>query len=567
MIYLSAQPDDLYFLWQLEVMINNFKRIGIPSKSIHVLLGYKPQAGLRPEFQRMVKSNKDATFFCYPDQRTNQLYVSSIRPHIIEQHFRALNNLERETIFYHDSDIIFREKLDEAKLSADNQIFLSNTDGYFSFKSITKYTKEHLLKGMSKIVNVDYTLVSKSKLNFGGAQYVLKEVNSMFWSKVEKDCNDIFLYLSNYAKQYKVDDKNLTWCADMWSILLNLILINKRLNTINELDFCWPKDDISCWYKTKIFHNAGVIGSMSDYLFCKGGYTKATPYFNNFSYVDSQTCSSKYIEEIEVYQKNKPKIDLTDVTFIIPVRIDSEDRKINLDLTIRFITKYFTTNIILIEADNVQKVKEEILHPGVTYTYIEDSKKKYHRTKYLNIGIKNAKTNIVAIYDIDVIVPPTQFVEAVQRIRDQRFVIAYPFDGRFVCLKREITLEFEKHLDCSIMDQSYASAISENSYGGCCIVDRKSYILAGMENENFKSWGRDDIERAKRMQILGHQIYRVPGSLFHLDHYRGAGSNQLNYYYNRANDLEYIKVCNFTRDDLINYINTWQWVKDYGTNC
>jgi cell division GTPase FtsZ len=40
-------------------------------------------------------------------------------------------------------------------------------------------------------------------------------------------------------------------------------------------------------------------------------------------------------------------IDFKDVTFIIPVRFDSEDRKRNFRITIAFLEKHFDTNIIV----------------------------------------------------------------------------------------------------------------------------------------------------------------------------------------------------------------------------
>jgi len=41
MIYLSAQPDSLYFAWQVEVMLENFIEKGIDQNKIHIVVGYK----------------------------------------------------------------------------------------------------------------------------------------------------------------------------------------------------------------------------------------------------------------------------------------------------------------------------------------------------------------------------------------------------------------------------------------------------------------------------------------------------------------------------------------------
>jgi hypothetical protein len=47
MIYLSAQPDDYYFLWQLKLQLFNFNRLGIRPNNIHVLIGYNKERGVR----------------------------------------------------------------------------------------------------------------------------------------------------------------------------------------------------------------------------------------------------------------------------------------------------------------------------------------------------------------------------------------------------------------------------------------------------------------------------------------------------------------------------------------
>ncbi len=46
MIYLSAQPDEKYFLWQLEIQLLNFNRLGISCDHIHVIIGYDQDKGI-----------------------------------------------------------------------------------------------------------------------------------------------------------------------------------------------------------------------------------------------------------------------------------------------------------------------------------------------------------------------------------------------------------------------------------------------------------------------------------------------------------------------------------------
>ena len=119
MLYLSAQPDKFYFLWQLQLQLFNFGKLGIRSKDIHVLIGYNSNKGLSKEFENFVGQNKHATFFIYPDERKSRCYLSSLRPHIIAKHFRKYPELEIENIFYHDSDIVFNSLPDFESLCND----------------------------------------------------------------------------------------------------------------------------------------------------------------------------------------------------------------------------------------------------------------------------------------------------------------------------------------------------------------------------------------------------------------------------------------------------------------
>ena len=47
------------------------------------------------------------------------------------------------------------------------------------------------------------------------------------------------------------------------------------------------------------------------------------------------------------------------------------------------------------------------------------------------------------------------------------------------------------------------------------------YVQAGGENEHFYGWGPEDLERVKRMEILGYSVTRIKGDLYHLYHLEG----------------------------------------------
>jgi predicted glycosyltransferase involved in capsule biosynthesis len=101
---------------------------------------------------------------------------------------------------------------------------------------------------------------------------------------------------------------------------------------------------------------------------------------------------------------------------------------------------------------------------------------------------------------------------------------------------------------------------TKRSWGGCCFIRKKDYVAAGMDNEVFRSWGAEDIERVKRLEILGYKIKRVPGVLFHLHHEREkSGYTGVDAY---CDNIEaYVKICNMSPDALRTHISEWEWAK------
>ena len=73
------------------------------------------------------------------------------------------------------------------------------------------------------------------------------------------------------------------------------------------------------------------------------------------------------MELIEEYAQTIQRIDLQDVTFIIPVRIDSEDRLENLHVVTRYLVKHFHSHILVIEADDIPRVNKKRLPKEVDY--------------------------------------------------------------------------------------------------------------------------------------------------------------------------------------------------------
>jgi hypothetical protein len=103
------------------------------------------------------------------------------------------------------------------------------------------------------------------------------------------------------------------------------------------------------------------------------------------------------------------KSDLTDVTFIIPLRIDTVDRLENTLVILDFLLGSFVSRIKILEASRRNTgILQQLLSREVDYRFVEDADDIFHRTKYINMLAEACETTYISLWDTDVIVPPSQ---------------------------------------------------------------------------------------------------------------------------------------------------------------
>ncbi|WP_316789498.1 galactosyltransferase-related protein [Pedobacter frigoris] len=569
MILLSAQPDDYYFLWQLQLQLHNFSRLGVKQKNIHVLIGYDKKRGLRPYFKDFISTNKQAQFYTYPDERKNTVYLSSLRPYIIARHFNTHQWLENETVFYHDSDIIFNRLPDFRLMSADDKWYASETRSYTGVDYIKRTSKEHVFHEMCALMAVDRTLIEENDVNAGGAQYLLKNVPATFWERLEIDSEKVFTLLNDYnsnlgycSKQEKIQ----AWCTDMWCLWWGALALGKQVAVHPELNFSWAHSPVQLEQQNPIIHYTGKVSDQNKHLFRKNDYSNCSPFYEDLRAIDRHTSSYTVVKEIRDYNESQfaNRIDLTDVSFLIPVRIDSKERLENVYIITQYLHTHFNTNIILMEGDDVSKIDLELISKRVRYVFIKDDHREFHRTKYNNKLIGLAKTPYIALYDADVVFPIPQIMESIALLRECNCDMVYPYDGGFVGVGLLMKVMFSKLLDASLFEsnQNKLNIGTKRSYGGCVFLNKEAYQKAGLENENLTSWGPDDIERWKRMLLLGYKIKRVPGNLYHLPHPRSLNSGYTSIQSRMKLTNEYLDICTMQKEELEKYVASWEWNSD-----
>ena len=306
MKFICAQPANTYYLWQVEVMLNNFIKNGIHPSDIHILLGTYNN-NLSYEWEVLKNHYKEVGFYFYNDTRSDSVYIPSIYFNLLKEHLTQNPNLQDEVLFLHDSDTIFTKNFSIPELVHDNVWYCSDTHLYLDYKYIQSKGND-IYEKMCDIVGIPKLIPKIMGKNIGGAQYVVKNTTPQFWDKVEKDSISLYKYFCeiepHYVKKHEHDYPIQKWTAGMWSFVWNAWLAGYEMHVDKRLDFCWSTDNIERIYETKILHNAGVT-QPTDELFYKGSYTNSLPYNENINLLKTRG-SWYYWEEIKETAKISP---------------------------------------------------------------------------------------------------------------------------------------------------------------------------------------------------------------------------------------------------------------------
>ncbi|MGD9556803.1 MAG: galactosyltransferase-related protein [Mangrovibacterium sp.] len=231
--------------------------------------------------------------------------------------------------------------------------------------------------------------------------------------------------------------------------------------------------------------------------------------------------------------------NITDTTFIIPIRVDSHVRLENILLITRFLIEHFDTKIKILEcAPYNNGLLSKLLEKTITYCFQEDNDSVFYRTKYINQMVRTVDTPYVSVWDADVITPVDQIVQAIELLRTGEADFIYSYEKQFLDTSFIIRKLFIQERKMEILEQNIKkmkAGYLPDPVGGAFFANLKAYKEVGFENENFYGWGPEDIERFRRWKNLGYRVKRVSGPLFHLSHERGVNSRYRNsnqYYHN-----------------------------------
>jgi hypothetical protein len=297
--FVCAQPAIPYYTWQVEVLINNFKKMGINPNYIDIVCGI--ENGIIPEsWQKLQQHYNSVRFFFYNDTRKDKSYIPSVYFHLMKKHIIARPEIQNDVLFLHDSDIVLTKSPQFDSMIDGDSWYLSDTKFYINYDYIQQ-KGNHVYEKMCDIIGIDKLIPKLMNSNSGGAQYIVKNTTYEFWDKVEMDSVKLYKYFCdeepNYVKKHDGDYPIQKWTAGMWSLLWNAWYFGHETIVDDRIGFGWVTNLYSDVDKYGILHNAGVLNG-NDGLFYKGNYIDKLPYNENLE-IDEKRATFFYWKEIQ----------------------------------------------------------------------------------------------------------------------------------------------------------------------------------------------------------------------------------------------------------------------------
>ena len=261
------------------------------------------------------------------------------------------------------------------------------------------------------------------------------------------------------------------------------------------------------------------------------------------------------------------------LTFLIPVKLESEDRVRNLKTVLTYLLTKFDAKILVQEYDTVNNFSTTI-QPYLTkrfgiishrFEYIFDKQKTsyFHKTKVLNDLLQRSDTEIVCNYDTDVLLPEKSYITAYDMIKNNQSDVVYPYGcgvyQKAVTFSNKIFKSFiDSDLEITSLDK-YTN-LSSSTIGWCQFIRRENYINSYMMNENFQAWGPEDCELYYRLNFLGNTVGRVNVYVYHLEHSRSTDSWFTNPTW-QANTQLWNWIKTQSKENFLNYYENQNYVK------
>lgn len=285
MKYICAQPENLYYRWQVDTMINSFLQNGVQESDIIILSNTESN-----EFDVLKEKYPQVNFHRY--YSPVHAYQPAIKPYLMYLYFK--DHPEDEQYFYHDADVVLTKPLPEF----ERGVFMSDTVSYIGYEYI-KSKGQGVIDLMCQTIGLDESVLIENQPNSGGCQFVFNTLPANVWRQAFRYSYYLYTNLSEYnqanQEMYEGTYPIQVWTAEMWGTLYAMWYYGYYGKVDDRLDFAWSTDPVSRLDETCILHNAGV--SDQPRLFKKARYITELPPCNLL--VDTTKCSNYYYRKVK----------------------------------------------------------------------------------------------------------------------------------------------------------------------------------------------------------------------------------------------------------------------------
>ncbi len=263
-----------------------------------------------------------------------------------------------------------------------------------------------------------------------------------------------------------------------------------------------------------------------------------------------------------MYSKKIKKGPTPTIDVIIPYKHDndSEDRYINLNITIDHLIKYINGKIIIVEQDSetlTTKFKN-IKNIQIIHCKSTDSKSKiFEKARCFNIGFEYVQSDYVLGNDCDIIIQP-KIIEDIINETLSINTLYLPYDDVYYTTKKERDEIYTK----GVLNKNGGNYNKNNTrklLGGAFICKTSNYLKVGGMCEKFRGWGSEDNEFFYRCsKIIGVRRPEDKVEALHLYHiqendkYYSNQNRNSNLYYRiiYSGDREFLSHANQCIKDL-----------------
>lgn len=214
------------------------------------------------------------------------------------------------------------------------------------------------------------------------------------------------------------------------------------------------------------------------------------------------------------------KKDLSDLTFIIPVRIESQSRIDNIETVVQYLFLHFVTKIIIIECGSSRNYFPAVDHPDLNYEFIDTNIASPQSCWSISDIVYYADTPLVAIWNPDVIVSQMQLVTAAEEIKKSNISVCIPFNGKVYSIEKNLLELFRLTLKIENIINSPLQGLMNCRYSirGPFLINKAKYMTVDTNHEEQFCWGFDENECLLRKDFSDFRVHYLEGPLYHMAH-------------------------------------------------